>query len=319
MPCPYGSFVDAPGKLRAGKSERDVRRFPYNPAGGRMARVLRNTLRGLGRLFPDCITLSQAIAFNMFLAFFPVLLFLLGVLSSTAYFHSVVHEIPDRLRTILPPGSDEIVVQYFVRRGVHPLKWMALGLAGTLLAGSQVMVGFIEGFRIIEGDLLRLSYWRLHIRAAILLSLTSAPFLAVVVMTVFGKQVRGWLIKHIGLSTLIHALGVAAYFATVFLLAMCVLIVMYRFGRPAEHSYKDVLPGALVAAVLWWAADISFGFYVRKMPYDAVYGGLAAAIGLLLWMYLTAIVVLVGAAYNAEARESFEAHHKGLRLWERAS
>jgi len=42
---------------------------------------------------------------------------------------------------------------------------------------------------------------------------------------------------------------------------------------------------------------------VRKMPYDVVYGGLAAAIGLLLWMYVTALVVLIGAAYNAEARE----------------
>jgi membrane protein len=74
-----------------------------------------------------------------------------------------------------------------------------------------------------------------------------------------------------------------------------------------------------VATVLWWAADISFGFYVRKMPYDVVYGGLAAAIGLLLWMYLTAIVVLVGAAYNAEAREWLQVHHKGLRIWQRAT
>jgi membrane protein len=50
--------------------------------------------------------------------------------------------------------------------------------------------------------------------------------------------------------------------------------------------------------------DIVFGFYVRKMPYDLVYGGLAAAIGLLLWMYVTALVVLIGAAYNAEARQA---------------
>jgi membrane protein len=42
------------------------------------------------------------------------------------------------------------------------------------------------------------------------------------------------------------------------------------------------------------------------MPYDVVYGGLAAAIGLLLWMYLTAVVVLIGAAYNAESQASIE-------------
>jgi membrane protein len=58
-----------------------------------------------------------------------------------------------------------------------------------------------------------------------------------------------------------------------------------------------------VATVLWWAVDISFGFYVRYMPYSAVYGGLAAAIGLLLLMYLTAMVLFIGAAYNAVNRE----------------
>jgi membrane protein len=64
--------------------------------------------------------------------------------------------------------------------------------------------------------------------------------------------------------------------------------------------------------------DIFFGVYVRKMPYDVVYGGLAAAIGLLLWLYLTAIVVLLGAAYNAEWRESADGDQfpveKGMAL-----
>jgi membrane protein len=283
-----------------------------------MARVIRNTIRGLGRIFPECVTLSQAIAFNMFLAFFPMLLLVLGILSSTNYFHTAIKEIPDRLSTILPPGSDQLVVQYFVRRGVHPWKWMSLGLIGTLLAGSQVMVGYIECFRIIEGDLLRASYWRLHLRALILLCLTFVPSLAVVTLTVFGKQARGWLIRRIGLSTLIHAAGFAVYIAVVFVLAMCVLVSIYRIGRPGLHGFRELLPGALVATVLWWFADISFGFYVRKMPYDVVYGGLAAAIGLLLWMYLTAIVVLIGAAYNAEAREAVREESKLRQLAARA-
>ncbi|MGH9745459.1 MAG: YihY/virulence factor BrkB family protein [Candidatus Acidiferrales bacterium] len=279
-----------------------------------MGRVLQNTFRGLGRIFPDCITLSQAIAFNMFLGFFPMLLLILGVLSSTNYFHTALKVIPDRLSLILPPGSDQVVVQYFVRKGSHPWKWMSLGLAGTLLAGTQVMIGYIEGFRMIEGDLLRPSYWRLHLRALLLLCLTVVPSIAVVVMTVFGKPVRAWVIRQVGLSTLIHAVGFAVYSAIVFLLAMCVLVLMYRIGRPGHHGYRAVLPGAVVATVLWWAADITFGLYVRKMPYDVVYGGLAAAIGLLLWMYLTAVVVLIGAAYNAEAAEAVKEQRK---IWER--
>jgi YihY family inner membrane protein len=86
----------------------------------------------------------------------------------------------------------------------------------------------------------------------------------------------------------------------IFLLSMTVLVFIYRIGRPGHPGIMRLFPGAAVATVLWWVVDISFGFYVRKMPYDAVYGGLAAAIGLLLWMYLTAMVVLLGAAFNVE-------------------
>ncbi|HXN74710.1 MAG TPA: YihY/virulence factor BrkB family protein [Candidatus Acidoferrales bacterium] len=272
-----------------------------------MDRLLRLLFRGLGRVFPGCITLSQAIAFNMFLAFFPMLLLVLGVLSSNESFHTALRELPEHLRLILPPGSEDVVVQYFMRKGQHPWKWFLLGLGGTLFAGLQVMVGFMEGFRIIEGDLIQPGYWRTHLRALLLLVLTIVPSLAVIILTVFGRQVRRWLILQVGLRVLITALAFIFQVAVIFALSMFVLVLLYRIARPGHKGFLDLVPGAAVATVLWWMVDIFFGVYVRKMPYDVVYGGLATAIGLLLWMYLTAIVVLVGAAYNAEWRESAEA------------
>jgi membrane protein len=269
-----------------------------------MRRLLTDLYRALGRIFPDCVTLSQAIAFNMFLAFFPMLLFAIGLLSSTSFFHEALREIPSRLSLILPSGSSDVVFAYFIRRGLHPWRWLLLGLGGTLIAGSQVMIGLIEGFRVIEGDLLRPGYWRLHLRALLLLCLTIIPMVAVIFLTIFGKQTRAWLIHRLGAPQLIHEIGFLLYVAGVFLLAMGVLVSLYRIGRPGHQGLRDLLPGAALSTILWWAADIFFSLYVRKMPYNQVYGGLAAAIGLLLWMYLTAIIVLYGAAYNAESRES---------------
>lgn len=274
-----------------------------------MDRILNSLFRGFTRVFPDCMTLSQAIAFNMFLAFFPMLLLVLGILSSKDSFHGAVRELPERLRLILPPGSEDVVVQYFTRKGVHPWKWFLLGLGGTLLAGSQVMAGLIEGFRIIEADEFRQSYWRIQARALLLLLLTIVPSLVVIILTVFGKQARTWLIYQFGLAVLIRALAFIFQAGLVFGLSMIVLVLLYRIGRPGHQGYMQVLPGAAIATVLWWVVDIVFGLYVRKMPYNVVYGGLAAAIGLLLWMYLTAIVVLWGAAYNAEWRNSAGAEH----------
>jgi membrane protein len=270
---------------------------------------LNSLYRGFTRIFPGCMTLSQAIAFNMFLAFFPMLLLVLGILSSKDSFHGAVRELPDRLRVILPPGSEDVVVQYFTRKGQHPWKWFLLGLGGTLLAGSQVMAGLIEGFRVIEADEFRQSYWRIQARALLLLLLTIVPALLVIILTVFGKQARAWLIHQFGLAVLIRALAFIFQVGVVFGLSMIVLVLLYRIGRPGHRGFRNVIPGAAIATVLWWVVDIVFGLYVRKMPYNVVYGGLAAAIGLLLWMYMTAIVVLWGAGYNAEWRESASAEH----------
>jgi membrane protein len=269
-----------------------------------MGAILKNLARALGRVLPDCVTLGQAIAFNMFLAFFPLLLLALGLLGGTSLFADALREIPNRLMMILPPGSSRVVAEYFVRRTVHPWTWILLGLLGTLLAGTQVMVGFMEGFRVIEGDLLRPGYWSRQLRALALLCLTIMPMLAVVFLTVFGKQWRSSRLFQVGSMRLTRELEVACYAAVVFVLAMGVLVVLYRIGRPGHAGLKELLPGAVVSTVLWWAADIAFGSYVRRMPYDVVYRGLASAIGLLLWMFLTAIIVLLGAAYNAEAREA---------------
>jgi membrane protein len=271
-----------------------------------MDTIFKNVLRAAGRIFPDCVILSQAIAFNMFVAFFPLLLLALGILGITSHFADALREIPARLNLILPPGSDDVVAAYFVRKTLHPWRWIILGMGGTLLAGSQVMAGYIEGFRIIEGDVLRPSYWDRQFRAITLLCLTIIPMLAVIILTVFGKQTRTWLMYQTGSATLTRELELAIYAGVVFLLAMAVLMVIYRIGHPSDSEFRTLLPGAAVATILWWAADIGFGWYVRKMPYDAVYRGLAAAIGLLLWMFITAVIVLLGAAYNAEVRESLE-------------
>jgi membrane protein len=272
-----------------------------------MDRIFGNLVRATGRVFPDCVTLSQAVAFNMFLAFFPLLLLALGLLSDTSLFQDALREIPDRLSQILPPGSATVVAGYFVRKTVHPWRWILLGLGGTLLAGMQTMVGFMEGFRVIEGDLLEPDYWRRQGRALGLLCLTIVPMLAVVVLTVFGKQARAWVMQQTDSPIFTHYVVLAVYAAVVFILAMGVLVLLYRLGRPGHKGYMALLPGAMVATVLWWTADITFGWYVRRMPYDVLYRGLASAIGLLLWMFLTAIIVLLGAAYNAEAREAREA------------
>jgi len=260
-----------------------------------------------GRVFPACVTLGQAVAFNMFLAFFPMLLFGLGVMSAIAPFESAIRDLPERLKTIVPPGSEQVILDYFVRRHAHSWDWILLGLGGLLIAGTQVLIGLMQGFRVVENAEKPHSYVRLQLRAMLLLCITIGPWIAFEILTVFARPARQWIVHQFGLSMWVTAAFAAAYHGLTLVLAMVVVVVIYRLGQPAMRSFAEVAPGATVATVLWWLVDIIFGFYVRYMPYGAVYGSLAAAIGLLLWMYLTAMVLFVGAAYNAVTREMLNA------------
>ena len=85
------------------------------------------------------------------------------------------------------------------------------------------------------------------------------------------------------------------------ILTMLVLALIYRVARLVTTTWRSVLPGAAVAAILWWGVNLLFGIYVQKMHYDPVYGGLAAAIGLMAWMDLSATIVFLGVAWNAES------------------
>ncbi len=130
------------------------------------------------------------------------------------------------------------------------------------------------------------------------------PSIIIVNLVVFGKQVRNWMLHTSSMPVFIRLAWSAAYVVASLLIAMSVLSVIYRVGRPGRQRWSSVVPGAAVATVLWWVVSIALGFYLRHVPYSVVYGGVAVTIGLLLWMQLTATILLIGAAYNAELRNT---------------
>src|SRR5882762_9632290 len=95
--------------------------------------------RAVLRVIPTCITQTQAIAFNIFLAFFPMLLLVLGIVASSPGFEQALQGMVVRLRPVLPPGTVSILSSFLSRHSTHPWQWVLLGTGGTLLAGTQMM------------------------------------------------------------------------------------------------------------------------------------------------------------------------------------
>ncbi|PZW43149.1 membrane protein [Humitalea rosea] len=80
------------------------------------------------------------------------------------------------------------------------------------------------------------------------------------------------------------------------------LAALYRFGPSLQHAkWRKVVPGAVAAALLWAIGSALFSFYVTNYAsYDATYGPLGGAIGLMMWLYVTVFVILLGAELNSE-------------------
>jgi membrane protein len=265
-----------------------------------MRRLLPNLRGALARTFPDALTHAQAVAFNSFLALFPVLLVILGVLTATPQLQSFVAEMLARVQAVLPPGTRRTVIEHLQSFGGSPVKWILLGLGGALFCGSGAMACLMQGFRVVHKDEPAPGFWWEQRRALLLLCITVIPWVVSVAITVFGRQLREWMIRQFGLPEFFHLVWTGVYTTLALILALITLGLIYHFGRHKTYDWKFVWPGALVATVLWWLVNTLFGYYVRAVPYSAIYGGLAAAIGLLVWMYMSAVVVYIGAAYNAE-------------------
>jgi uncharacterized BrkB/YihY/UPF0761 family membrane protein len=146
--------------------------------------LAKKLFRALARVIPQCGMISQAVAFNMFLAFFPILLVALGLASSFLGGESG-QEVAARLSAILPPGSRQLVSGFLLRQQGSALRWVLLGWVGTLLAGSQVMKLIMEGIHLIYGDRARHSFLGRQLRGMLLFCVTIVGWLVAVVLSVF--------------------------------------------------------------------------------------------------------------------------------------
>ena len=259
------------------------------------------------RVFPRCSMIAQAIAFNLFLAFFPALLIAVALATTRIGGKTSLLEMVQDLTEFLPPGSQGVVSEFLVKRGPDAWKVALLGWSGTLLAGSQVMKLVMEGIHTIYGDEEKPGFLHRQLRGLLLLLLTIAPLLGAAVLGILGRPLRKWIAHEVGKHSILQGWWNVFFPLAAMVLALAAVTMIYRFARPSEDSLRNVLPGAAVATVLWWIADVAFGAYVRRVPYSVVYGGLAAVIGLIIWMQLSAVIIFLGAAWNAESAESRKA------------
>ncbi|MCY7343869.1 MAG: YihY/virulence factor BrkB family protein [Pseudonocardia sp.] len=141
----------------------------------------------------------------------------------------------------------------------------------------------------------------------IALALTSGA-VAFVLLTLALVAVVPVMLDALALGVLGTVLAEVARWTLLIALIIGALAVVYRVAPDRDAPrFRWVSTGALVAAALWIVGSVGFSLYVNNFGnYDKTYGALAGVVVLLLWLYLTSYIVLLGAEINAEAEKQTE-------------
>ena len=207
------------------------------------------------------------------------------------------------LAVMLPEGSFQIVQDQIARvldKGSTALGWTFLfGLGLALWSANAGVKAVIDALNVVYDEREKRSFIGLNLLS---LSFTVGGIAALIVMV--GAVVAFPLaLDHLGLpapdSLLIVSL---ARWPLLFAALLTALAFLYRFGPSRRAPRWEWLSiGTLLAALLWIAGSAALSWYLSNFgDYNATYGSLGAAIGLMMWMWMSAIVVLFGAELNSE-------------------
>lgn len=250
----------------------------------------------------DAFAVAKAAAFSAILTLFPAVLVVASILSTSNTTETFFREIYRAVGRILPEGTSSAVMQYFTGNKPVKVKLLITTSIFTLWTASGVMISWMEGFRKAYQMPKIWGLVKERMIALLLVVLAGIPMAFASFLVAFGNQIERWAVFHTGheLGPYILGLWTAVRWIIAGLTSVAVIGLVYHHGVPRTQPWHRVLPGSVLATVLWFVATVLFGIYLRRYAnYDVIYGSVGTAIVLLIWLYLVSMVVLIGAEFNA--------------------
>ena len=250
----------------------------------------------------DVFNTAKAAAYSGMLMLFPAFLVITTLLAQGPEGTTLVGEIRSAFEQVLPSDSMDLLQSYVLSRNFHSAQVMtSAGLLGVF-AGLGMMLSLMEGFRRayrLPAD--DWSFWGRRARALLLVPITLLPLSLATLVVVFGHQIEHWTIEHADheLRHCVLLMWRGVRWSIALATGVVVLSSLYHFGTRRKEHWLRVAPGAVTGTVVWFPSTLAFGWYVTRVAdYSMFYGSFGAGIATLIWLYITALSVLLGAELN---------------------
>ena len=249
----------------------------------------------------NCLGLAAQLAYYFFLALFPALLFLVAVISFVPI-TGLLDAVTAMLARVAPGEVLTIVREQLLKvANDKSTGLLTLGMLGTIWSTSSGMTAIIDTLNQAYDIQESRPFWKVRLMAVgltVALALFIVISLALVLVgPTLAEKVAVW--AHMG--PVFAWTWKILQWPIVFALVTLGIALIYYFAPDAEQDWTYITPGSILATALWLVISLIFKFYIANFTsYTATYGIIGGAIVLMLWFYVSALAVLVGAELNAE-------------------
>ena len=245
--------------------------------------------------------LAAQLAYYFFLSLFPALLVLLAF-ASLFVSGDLVSRLVSMASGTVPPEVITLIRDQLVsisqgdQGGI-----VTFGVAAAIWSSSAAMVAIIDSlntaYDVEEGR----PWWKQRL-IAIALTVGGAAFVLLsFALVVAGPELAQYVSAQAGLGPAFEWTWKIVQWPLVFVLISGALAVVYYYAPDVEQDFVFLTPGSILATGLWLLGSVAFRIYVVNFgSYNETYGAIGGVIVLLLWLYLSGLVIIVGAEMNAE-------------------
>ena len=249
----------------------------------------------------DAQGLASQLAYYFFLALFPALLCVLAI-ASFFPLQNFTDEVVRTLGPFAPQPMIDVIRQEMVKIGESQNGGLlTIGLLGSLWSSSAAMVAIVSAmnraYDIDEGR----PWWKVRLTAIVLTVALSVLIVLAFALIVAGPEMADAVGKHLPYGYVIAWIWKVVQWPLAFGMAAFGIGLIYYFAPDADQEWVWITPGSLLATALWLLASLGFRYYaVNFGNYEATYGALGGVILLMLWFWITGLVIVIGAEMNAE-------------------
>jgi membrane protein len=247
------------------------------------------------------LALAAGMTYYSILAIFPALAALVSIYGLFSDPGSIAKHL-DEISGFVPGGAVDVAREQLTRvatKGDRTLGLtFAVGLAISLWSANAAMKSLFDTLNIVYGEQEKRGFVKLN-AISLVFTVTAIAFVLIALGAVVAVPV---ILNYMWLSDITELVIRWARWPALFVAVALALACLYRFGPSREAPrWRWLTWGSVVATLLWVAASALFSWYAANFgTFNETYGSLGAAVGFMTWLWISAIVILLGAELNAE-------------------